>query len=384
MAGKEQAITTYHRTKLGEIILGDSLEVLSKREADSVDLIMTSPPFGLVRKKEYGNVHADEYCEWFQPFAEQFHRVLKDTGSLVIDIGGAWNEGLPTRHLYHFKLLIMLCEQFGFHLAQDFYWWNPSKLPTPAEWVTVRRIRVKDAINTVWWLSKTPWPKASNRRVLQPYSPSMKHLLVNGYRAKRRPSGHDISEKFRQDNGAAIPPNLIAIPNTESNSYYIRYCQERDLPVHPARYPAELPEYFVRMLTDVDDMVIDPFAGSCVTGEVSERLKRRWQCIEISEDYLKGAMARFERGVYEKVISKPEDESNYYRIPRPGILWNGDDGEQLPEDGGRTRPVRTSRKAKEQGATKDQENQPVTPETRQKRLPFDIPDTPQDLDEASL
>ena len=165
----------------------------------------------------------------------EFRRVLKDSGSLVIDIGGAWKKGCPSRSLYHFKLLIMLCEDLGLHLAQDFYWWNPSKLPTPAEWVTVRRIRVKDAVNTVWWLSKTPWPKASNRRVLQPYSPAMQDLLAKGYRAKKRPSGHEISESFGVDNGAAIPPNLLAIPNTESNSFYLRYCEQRGLKPHPAR-----------------------------------------------------------------------------------------------------------------------------------------------------
>lgn len=390
MAWKKQNFKVYHHTELGEMILGDSLDVLSKREADSVDLIMTSPPFGLVRKKEYGNVPADEYCEWFQPFAEQFHRVLKDTGSLVIDIGGAWNKGLPTRHLYHFKLLIMLCEQYGFHLAQDFYWWNPSKLPTPAEWVTVRRIRVKDAINTVWWLSKTPWPKASNRRVLQPYSPSMVQLLATGYKAKRRPSGHDISNKFSQDNGAAIPPNLIAIPNTESNSYYIRYCQERNLPVHPARYPAELPEYFVRMLTDPGDVVIDPFAGSCVTGEVCERLERRWQCIDLFEEYLEGALGRFERGVFEKPVANPESDSNYYRIPRPGILWNGEQGEQLPEDGGQKRPVRTASGPKGKENESEMENLDVSPGTQEESLPFNtlsprnsIP-TPKDQDESEF
>ena len=249
---------------------------------------MTSPPFGLVRKKDYGNVEASEYVEWFQPVRRTFKRVLKDNGSLVIDIGGAWMKGTPDAHLYHFKLLIMLCEEFGFHLAQDFYWWNPSKLPTPAEWVTVRRMRVKDAINTVWWLSKTPWPKASNRRVLQPYSPSMRELLERGYKAKKRPSGHDISDKFSIDNGAAIPPNLIAIPNTESNSFYLRYCEENGFKPHPARFPADLPEYFIRMLTDPGDLVVDPFAGSCVTGEVSERLQREWECIELSAGVLRG------------------------------------------------------------------------------------------------
>lgn len=327
--------TPFLETSFGCIYLGDSLDIMSSLKAGSTDLIMTSPPFGLVRKKEYGNVEANLYLEWFKPFAEQFKRILKDNGSLVIDIGGAWNPGTPTRSLYHFKLLIMLCEEFGFHLAQDFYWWNPSRLPTPAEWVTVRRIRVKDAINTVWWLSKTPWPKASNRRVLQPYSPSMKTLLEKGYKAKKRPSGHDISEKFSINNGAAIPPNLIAIPNTESNSSYLKYCQERNITPHPARYPADLPEYFIRMLTNEGDQVFDPFGGSCVTGEVSERLNRHWMCCEMVEEYLIGARGRF-IGSPPVDRPNPESDSAYYRIPRPGLLWNGQ-GEPLHEDGGKTR-----------------------------------------------
>jgi len=339
---KQPAFKTFHETSLGQIIHGDSRDALATYDDDSVNLIMTSPPFGLVRKKDYGNVEANEYVDWFKPFAAEFHRVLKDNGSLVIDIGGAWNKGYPTRNLYHFKLLIMLCEEFGFHLAQDFYWWNPSKLPTPAEWVTVRRLRVKDAINTVWWLSKTPWPKASNRRVLQPYSPSMQELLTKGYRAKKRPSGHDISENFRIDNGAAIPPNLIAIPNTESNSFYLRYCEEKGFKPHPARFPAELPEYFIRMLTDPGDLVVDPFGGSCVTGEVCERTKRRWTCIELSQDYCEAALGRFVRDPQEtaKPVTNPEDPSNYYRVPRPGILWNGDHGEPLHEDGGKKRRLK--------------------------------------------
>lgn len=325
------------RAEHGQVFHGDSMGLLETTQPDSIDLIMTSPPFGLVRKKEYGNVPAGEYLDWFKPFAREFHRVLKDSGSLVIDIGGAWNAGEPTRSLYHFKLVVMLCEEFGFHLAQDFYWWNPSRLPTPAEWVTVRRIRVKDAINTVWWLSKTPWPKAGNRRVLQPYSQSMRDLLKNGYRAKKRPSGHDISDKFSIDNGAAIPPNLIALPNTESNSFYLRYCQEHGYKVHPARYPADLPEFFIRMLTDAGDVVIDPFAGSCVTGEVAERLGRRWACCEMLEEYLAGARGRFVGDVQKPERPRADDDAAYYRVPRPGLLWNGG-GEPLAADGGKARP----------------------------------------------
>ncbi len=172
----------YFETKLGTIYLGDSLNLMPTLDNCSVNLIMTSPPFGLVRKKEYGNVDADEYIDWFRPFAKEFRRILKEDGSLVIDIGGSWVPNQPTRSLYHFELLIMLCKEFHFHLAQEFFWWNPSKLPTPAEWVNIRRVRVKDAVNCIWWLSPTPWPKASNRKVLTPYSRSMLDLLKNGSR----------------------------------------------------------------------------------------------------------------------------------------------------------------------------------------------------------
>ena len=323
----------YFTTDLGRMVLGDSLLILAELADSSVDLIVTSPPFALVRKKDYGNADANEYLEWFRPFAQHFSRVLKDSGSLVIDIGGAWVPGSPTRSLYHFKLVVMLVEEIGLHLAQEMFWWNPAKLPTPAEWVTVRRVRVKDAVNTVWWLSKTPWPKADNRRVLQPYSEAMKSLLRNGYRSMKRPSGHDISKNFAKNNGAAIPPNLIALPNTESNSRYLRYCQEHDSSPHPARFPADLPQYFIRMLTDEDDLVVDPFAGSCVTGEVCERLSRRWLCSELEEEYLQGALGRFEA---ENTTGHRPTAKDWYRVPRPGLLWDTTDHlPPLAEDGGR-------------------------------------------------
>jgi site-specific DNA-methyltransferase (cytosine-N4-specific) len=341
MTGK-RPLSVYLETRFGRIYHADSLDVMEHREKASVDLIMTSPPFALTRKKDYGNEQEDAYLEWFRAFAKQFHRILKDAGSLVIDLGGAWKPGFPVRSLYHFKLLIMLCEEFRFHLAQEFYWWNPSKLPTPAEWVNVRRIRVKDAINTVWWLAKTPYPRASNRRVLQPYSDSMKTLLAHGYSARLRPSGHDISEKFAIDNGAVIPPNLIAIPNTESNGRYLRYCNEQGIKAHPARFPAALPEYFIRMTTDPGDLVLDPFGGSCVTGEVAERLERKWVCADLVETYLRGARGRFERPGELPLADVPKsakkDDDSYYRIPRPGLLWNGSETAPLPEDGGRQRP----------------------------------------------
>jgi DNA modification methylase len=286
---------------------------------------MTSPPFGLVRKKSYGNQDATSYLQWFRPFAEGFKRVLRQSGSLVIDIGGSWNRGEPTRSLYHFDLLIMLCREFGFYLCQEHYWWNPSKLPTPAEWVNVRRVRVKDAVNCVWWLSPTPWPKANNRRVLAPYSDAMHELLKNGYKPSLRPSGHDISNKFRRDNGGAVPPNLLAVANTESNGRYQDYCRDHGLPIHPARYPAGIPEYFIRFLTDPGDLVVDPFAGSCVTGEVCEALGRNWVCCDTVKAYLEGALARFQNLPPEAVERPRNNDSRPTESRCPscgGVLQN--------------------------------------------------------------
>lgn len=321
-------------TERGTAYMGNALDYLyDPTNAGSVNLIMTSPPFGLVRKKSYGNEDAHEYCDWFRPFAEGFHRVLQDDGSLVIDIGGAWKPGIPTRSLYHFELLLMLCNEFGFHLCQEHYWWNPSKLPTPAEWVNIRRVRVKDAVNCVWWLSKTPWPKASNKRILAPYSDSMKDLLKNGYTAKTRPSGHVISEKFGRDNGGSVPPNLLAIANTESSGQYQDYCRRNGIAIHPARFPALLPEYFIRMTTDPGDLVFDPFAGSCVTGMVAEALDRRWVCTELNSEYLEGAKARFVGDTSRVAATKPST----YEISTPCAVALDESQTPLVADGGRTR-----------------------------------------------
>ncbi|MBQ6208094.1 MAG: site-specific DNA-methyltransferase [Oscillospiraceae bacterium] len=322
---------TYFKTAYGEMILGDCLEYLKSVKSGSVSLIVTSPPYALIKKKRYGNQDSAEYLNWFRPFAAEFYRTLADNGSFVLNIGGSWNKGEPTRSLYHFKILIMLCEEFGFHLAQEFYFWNPSKLPNPAEWCTIRKIRVKDSIEPVWWLSKSPYPKASNQRVLQPYSKSMTNLLSNGYKAKLRPSGHNISGHFMTPHKGSIPPNLLALPNTESNSHYLRYCAEHGLSPHPARFPSALPEYFIRMCTDKEDVVMDPFAGSCVTGEVAERLRRKWICCDTVEEYLKGALGRFE----ENREVKMESVEVAYSVFRPGYLWDSMPDKALDANGGK-------------------------------------------------
>lgn len=280
-------------TRRGAAYLGDALVLLRQLPDDSINLVITSPPYALEFKKEYGNEPQARYVEWFIPFAEEVRRVLRPDGSFVLNIGGAWEKGRPTRSLYHFKLLISLVETVGFFLAQDLYWYNPAKVPTPAEWVNVQRVRVKDAVEPCWWLSKTERPKASNRRVLVPYSDDMLRLIERGFRPKRRPSGHLAKPSWGQDNGGAIPSNVLIMGNNDSNGRYLAALAARGLAPHPARFPVQLPEWFIRFLTDPDDVVLDIFGGSMTTGWAAERLDRRWLGFEISAVYVEASRWRF-------------------------------------------------------------------------------------------
>ncbi|MGA9349860.1 MAG: site-specific DNA-methyltransferase [Anaerolineae bacterium] len=284
----------YYSTEFGDAYLGDSRDLLTVLPDCSVSLVLTSPPFALRKKKSYGNPDAEQYVEWFRSFAKRVLDILRDDGSFVLEIGGAWMPGHPTRSIYHYELLTDLVRTVGFHLAQEFFWFNPAKMPGPAQWVTIERIRCTDAVNTIWWLSKTERPKASNRRVLQTYSESMKRLLKKGYNEGPRPSGHVVSGKWKRDHGGAIPKNLLAISNTASNDIYQRHCREANIPLHPARFPYRLPKFFVDFLTDSsDDLVVDIFAGSNVTGAVAEEAQRPWLAFEMRQDFLEGSKYRF-------------------------------------------------------------------------------------------
>lgn len=285
-----------YRTPNGEAWCGDSLDLLKTLPDNSVNLVFTSPPFALQRKKEYGNRDQHEYVEWLAEFAAIVRDKLRDDGSFVLDLGGAYQKGVPSRSLYNFRVPIKFCDDLGFFLAEDFYWFNPAKLPSPIEWVNKRKIRAKDAVNNVWWFSKTEWPKADVSKVLAPYSDRMKKLIEDPgafYSSKDRPSGHAIGEGFGKDNGGAIPSNLLQIPNTDSNGGYLRGCKTVGAKGHPARFPAKLPEFFIKFLTDPGDLVVDIFAGSNTTGRAAEDLGRRWLGYELSAEYLAASAFRF-------------------------------------------------------------------------------------------
>ncbi len=261
----------------------------------SAQLIFTSPPFPLNRKKAYGNLTGEAYVDWLASFASQFKRYLRDDGSIVIEIGNAWEQGHPTMSTLALEALLRFRKDGDLFLCQQFVCANPARLPSPAQWVNVDRTRLKDAFTNVWWMSPTERPKADNRRVLSPYSSAMQGLLrTQHYNAGKRPSEHSIgAESFLTDNGGAIPSNVITVSNTSATDPYQQYCRDTGIQPHPARMPSRLAEFFIEFLTEPGDLVIDPFGGSNVTGAAAESLGRQWVTIEPVELYAAASKSRF-------------------------------------------------------------------------------------------
>lgn len=380
---------TEYSSELGSAFHGDSRELLKELPDNSIDLIVTSPPFALQHEKEYGNEDQDGYNDWFLSFIPEVRRVLQPHGSFVVEIGGAFKRGWPERSEYQFELLNRLVDEDegGMHLAQDFYWYNPAKLPNPIEWVNVRKIRVTDAVTHIWWLTpeinkdsaveegEQPHPEANNQRVLQEYSDSQKELLETGeYNDGKRSSGWNIdSESFANDNEGSIPDNfiegyeskpvlemldevsaeeflqwvtgsddledlsaadicarlgmgdrtpdnVIEASNTASNTHYLQMCREFDVDAHPARFPRQIPEFFVDYLTPnppYDDwengyldkpIVLDIFAGSNLTGSIAEQKGRYWLSFEREQKYIRSSEFRFR--TEEQIRKEINDEQS--------------------------------------------------------------------------
>jgi site-specific DNA-methyltransferase (cytosine-N4-specific) len=324
-------------TNFGAAFVGDSLNLLDELKPESINLVVTSPPFCLQRQKKYGNLPEKEYVGWLAEFAKKVKNVLANDGSFVLDLGGAYESGRPIRSLYNYKILINFCDELGFNLAEEFFWFNPAKLPSPIEWVNKRKIRAKDAVNTIWWFSKADYPKADITKVIVPYSPRMQRLIKERkkfYTPKLRPSGHNISRGFEGvDRGGALPSNYLIdatnaleIANTEATSKYLRNCSIAGAEPNPARFPKKIPDFFIRFLTDKGDTVLDIFAGSNTTGEAAEDNERKWIAFESERKYLASSSLRFLetkneekiKNTYQKLME--EQTFNYKIFEKEQIL----------------------------------------------------------------
>lgn len=266
-----------------------------KKYEGRVNLIFTSPPFPLNRKKKYGNLQGEEYIRWLANVCTDLKDLLADDGSFVIEVGNSWAPKMPVMSTLSLEALLNIHKQTGMHLCQQFISYNTAKLPSPAQWVTVERIRLKDSFTHIWWFSKSPKPKANNKNVLVEYSSSMKKLLQNKkYNSGRRPSEHNIGgASFLNDNRGAIPSNVLVSSNTQSSNPYLEYCKTQKIEPHPARMPIDIPIFFIKLLTSEGDLVFDPFGGSNTTGEAAVRTKRKWVSVEPNEEYIIGSKGRF-------------------------------------------------------------------------------------------
>lgn len=318
LKSKRRASAPLYKTPKGRIYISKVEDALSsaqiKKLAGKVDLIFTSPPFPLVRKKRYGNESGEAYIKWLEALAPKLSSLLSDTGSIVIEVGNSWVSGTPVMSTLGLEALLAFKKAANLNLCQHLICHNPARLPGPAQWVNIERIRLKDSFTHVWWMSKNERPKADNRNVLIAYGEHMKRLLKSKkYNAGKRPSGHVISKKgFLKNRGGAIAPSvlsagdapqptlpdsLLKFAGTAVDATYRAYCEKKGLETHPARMQPSLAAFFIQFLTDKNDLVFDPFAGSNTTGAVAEALGRRWVGVEANGDYAKGSKGRFKKFV---------------------------------------------------------------------------------------
>lgn len=294
-----------YRTAKGAVYVSTIEDFLDSAEGrrlrGKVQLVFTSPPFPLNRKKAYGNRDGDEFVAWLSALAPRLAELLKPDGSLVMEMGNAWVQGKPVMSTLSIESLLAFLKEGKLNLCQQFVCHNPARLPSPAQWVNVERVRVKDSFTHVWWMSPTARPKANNREVLTEYSASMRKLLRSGkYNAGKRPSGHNIGDdSFLADNAGAIPSNVLTYSNTSATDAYREYCRSNGYEAHPAPMPPGLVAFFVSMLTDKNDVVLDPFGGSNTTGAVAEELGRKWVTVEPNDEYVEASRGRFPAPVAE-------------------------------------------------------------------------------------
>ena len=253
-----------------DIILGDCLEVLKKQDDNSVDLIVTSPPYADQRTKTYGGIHPDKYIEWFLPITSELLRVLKPTGTFVLNIKEKVSSG--ERHTYVMELILAMRKQ-GWLWTEEFIW--HKKNCYPGKWPN----RFRDAWERLLQFNKQKDFNMYQKEVMVPMGDWAKVRLKNlSETDKRRDDsrvgsgfGKNISKWVGRD--MAYPSNVLVMATETSNKK------------HSAVFPKELPTWFIKLFTKPGDVVLDPFLGSGTTSIVALELDRNSIGIEIKEDY---------------------------------------------------------------------------------------------------
>ena len=255
----------------GWIVPGDCLDVLADMPADSVDLIVTSPPYADARRRTYGGIKPADYVDWFAPRAAEMLRVLKPTGSLVLNIKEKALDG--ERHTYVLELILHLRREIGFRWVEEYVWHKTTA--APGKW----KYRFRDAWERILHFSKTRNVKMHQEAVMVPTGDwtkaRLKNMSDNDRSRQESATRSGVGRRISAWEGRtlAYPSNVLHASPVAHNTG------------HSAPFPEWLPEFFIKLFTDPGDLVLDPFAGSGTTSRVALRLGRRAVGIEILAEH---------------------------------------------------------------------------------------------------
>ena len=259
---------------------GDCLEVLKKQASDnSIDLIITSPPYADRRAHTYGGVKPEQYVEWFLPRSEEFLRVLKPTGSFVLNIKEKAENG--ERHTYVLELILALRKQ-GWYWTEEYIW--HKKNCYPGKWPN----RFRDSWERCLHFTKSRKFKMNQESVMVP--------MGDWADARLKSLGKNDTVRYDSQVGSGFGKN-IANWAQRSMAYptnVLHIATECGNKNHSAAFPRALPEWFIKLFTDEGDFVLDPFAGSGTTLEVAKNLRRNAIGVEILSEYCELAREKIE------------------------------------------------------------------------------------------
>lgn len=277
-------------------INGRCENILKSYPAGSIDFIFTSPPYADMRN--YGindsKIPPNEYTDWFIPKAEEFYRVLKPTGSFVLNINDRVVDGKV--QLYVYELILRLCNDIGFNLVRDYIWYNPATPPNIFS--TGKYGRTKKSHEWCFWFSKGNEWVFNMDSIRRPYSKMMlQYINGKGHGQEKNPSGHHFDRSYKwKNNGGSDPGSVLVISNSISNDTFFKLCQKRGIS-HPARFPEKLAEFFILAGTNEGDIVLDPFSGSGTTAVSAAKLNRYWIGIDANKDYCELSRERMKYAV---------------------------------------------------------------------------------------
>ena len=286
-------------TELGIAIWGNHQDIFRKI-GEPIALCISSPPYPLRKARAYGGPDERQYVDFICEALEPIVRSLIPGGSIVLNLSGdVFESKKPSRSLYLERVVLALNDRLGLSLMDRIPWVNYSKPPSPTYWACVNRVQLTTAYEPLYWFTNDPdRVRSDNRRVLEAHTARHQHLMTLGGDGRSAVYGDGAyrirPNSFGRVTTGRIPRNVIERGHVCSDTAaYRRHAHALGLPTHGAMQPTSIPDFFIRLLTQPDELVVDPFGGTVKTGLAAERLGRRWLVTEWMLEYLRGAAEMF-------------------------------------------------------------------------------------------